>query len=158
MRGAICRGAMGKILFSFISMIVCSISFAGPVFYKGITITVPDSWSINNSVLHDGSGAKIGELIPKNAWQYSTGEQFFSAYEQGFFDDSEDTKFLQKDLDGEIYWVCRSGWAWDGKGGGGIWYTRTFWVNGTILNLYSHKSCEENIAEALKIAGSLKEA
>jgi len=139
-------------------MVIFSTSvYSSSASYKNMTIEVPDEWKINASVLYDENGAKEGELISKKSWPYNSGLEFINAFKKGFVDDPESIKYISSGSEKDVFWVCRSGIYEDGKGGFGIWYSRTFWVNGPIAVFYSYRSCEEKFNEALEVAKTLKE-
>jgi len=139
-----------KIIVLLMSLLIAPMSSAE------FTFDIPDKWSIEGKVIYK-DGKKIGELTSKKSWSYETGEEFISAFKLGFPDDPKSTKFIESGKKGVVSWVCRRAEYFDGKGGGGIWYARKFWVNGPIITLYSHTSCSEDFKRTLEIAKTLKE-
>jgi len=145
----------------FLCIILFSISYivnSTEQRYKGISVKIPDSWDMKGTIIYNETDKKVGEVKSKKSWPYKTGDDFIKKYKKRFFDDPEDTRFIKSGSNGNVFWVCRSGGYSDGKGGYGIWYTRTFWVNGPILQLHSHKSCDDEFDKALNIAKTLKES
>ena len=140
-----------------LSAFVVSSVYATSASYKNMTIQIPNKWVMKSSVIYDGYGVKVGELISKKSWSYSSGPEFVKSFKKGFFDDPESTKFILNGSNDGLFWVCRSGIYEDGKGGAGIWYSRIFWVKGPIVKFYSSTSCEEKLQEVIGIAKTLKE-
>lgn len=121
-----------------------------------LLIELPKDWSISGTIIYKND-SKIGEFTSKETWSYENGEEFVSSFKNGFVDDPATTEFVSGGKNNEIFWVCRKSEYSDGKGGGGIWFARRFWVNGPILTLYSKVSCADKFDEALKIASTVKE-
>ena len=140
------------------SLLILAEAHALDASYRGMSIKIPDSWHLNFSVINDDSGAKVGELISKHSWNYTSGEEFIGAFKAGFIDDPDTTKFIDSGKAGEIFWVCRLGEYEDGKGDFGYWYSRVFWVNGPLVVFYSYDSCTDQFEEVLRVAGTLTES
>ncbi|WP_346839238.1 hypothetical protein [Microbulbifer sp. SAOS-129_SWC] len=138
------------------SFYILILTLVSSVAYSEVTVDLPDGWKISSSVIYVGA-KKIGETTSKESWPYSSGDDFIDEFRMGFVDDPETTKFISSGHANGIYWVCREEEYWDGKGGGGIWYARRFWVNGPILTIYSYVSCSEGFDKALDIASTVRE-
>ncbi|MDP2141975.1 MAG: hypothetical protein Q8L20_14305 [Gammaproteobacteria bacterium] len=148
---------MKKQLFRYCLALLPMTASAADVAFEVMTLSIPDSWKIEGSILHDGSGDKVGEVVSKNSWPYSSGEEFVASFREGFVDDLSTTEFISSGTENEIHWVCRTGESWDGRGNARIWFARTFWVNGPVIVLYSGKSCDDDFPIALEIAKTLNE-
>ena len=121
-----------------------------------VYLELPNNWKMIGSVIYNGE-IKVGEVVSKMSWPYSSGKDFTDSFKNGFVDDPESTIFMSHGEKEGVFWGCRKGVFWDGKGNSGIWYARRFWVNGPILTLYSYNSCDDNLNKALDIARTLKE-
>jgi hypothetical protein len=125
--------------------------------YAEITFDSPEGWKVSGSVIYEDE-RKIGEITSKKIWPYASGAEFIESFKEGFMDDPDSTKFVRSGSEGEVFWVCRSSVFEGANGEYGVWYVRRFWVNGPILTIYSHKSCDHELEAAIKIAGTLFES
>ena len=148
---------MSRILLIILTISISTYSYSKEIVSGKLLINIPDEWSITGTIIYNKSNEKIGELISKNTWNYSTGNGFVSAFKKGFFDDPETTKFISSGQKGNVFWVCRVATYEDGKGGFGDFYVRSFWNNGPILTLYSYISCDDDFDHSISIARTLKE-
>lgn len=144
----------------FFVLAIPSMVIAEEVQFENVSLVLPDAWSLNHSIIKNEKGEKVGELIPKFAFEIDKpitgGEDFISAYKQSIETEGE-AVFLKSGNESNLYWVCTSVTAYDGMGGSIQWFPRTFWVNGQMISLYSRISCEENFNQAKEIAKSIHE-
>jgi len=127
---------------------------AGEIQYENISITIPDGWAINSSIIENKKGEKIGEFVPTSASAHiKSGTDFIQYVKNGL---EYDTDFIESGSHENVYWVCSSNIAYGDSDGPVTWFPRTFWSNGRIVILYSRVSCKENFEQAIKIAKSIR--
>lgn len=125
--------------------------------YVNILITIPNGWVINNSIIENEKGEKVGEFMPKSAFELKTpiesGPDLIQAIKNGL---EIESTFIESGNHESIYWACEASEAYGDVDGSIIWYPRTFWNNGSIVVLYSRVSCKENFEQAMQIAKSMR--
>lgn len=130
---------------------------AGETEYENILITIPNGWAINNSIIENENGEKVGEFMPKSAFEFKTpiksGPDLIQAIKNGL---EIESTFIESGNHENIYWACEAIEAYGDVDGPIIWYPRTFWNNGSIVVLYSKVSCKENFEQAMEIAKSMR--
>ncbi len=125
--------------------------------YQSITLTIPDEWKADGNTFDDANGHKIAELTSKKLSKYSSGEEFISSEKTGYESDVGSIIYISSGVSNGIYWSCSVSDYEGSNGEAGKWYPLSFWVKGTILTIYSHKSCNEKFSKSLKIAKSVQE-
>jgi hypothetical protein len=141
----------------FLIVFLPSEVLAGETEYGNISITIPDGWVINSSIIENEKGEKVGEFMPKSAFEIKTrvesGTDFIQAIKNGLEIESD---FIESGSTENIYWACTSVEAYGDIDGPIIWFPRSFWNNGSIVVLYSRVSCKDNFEQAMQIAKSMR--
>lgn len=152
LRGITVKSFVEILFIAFVSTPV----LAGQAVYENLSITIPDGWAINYSIIENEKGEKVGEFMSKSAFETDTpiesGNDFILAIKKGVEIEGD---FIESGNHENIYWTCTSNAAFGDEDGPILWFARTFWNNGFVVILYSKVSCKENFEQALKIAKSM---
>mgnify|MGYP007085076368 CR=1 FL=1 len=149
---------MKSFIKSLLIVFIPSVVLAGEASYENVSITIPDGWSIKSSIIDNEKGVKVGEFMPKSAFEtgspIESGNKFILAVKNGVDVESD---FIESGSHENVYWACTSIEAYGDADGPIIWFPRAFWNNGLVVILYSRISCKENFEQALDIAKSMHE-